>query len=111
MKSRNRKPVVWLHGRVKSPPFSAAARIEAGKLLRRLQRGLSLDLPHSRPMPSIGAHCHELRVVDEDASWRIIYRIDADAILVAEVFRKTTTTTPVHIIDACKQRFRTYDQL
>ena len=33
------KPLVWLHGEVKSPPFSGAARLEAGLLLRRLQRG------------------------------------------------------------------------
>jgi len=33
------KPLVWLHGDVKSPPFSDAARREAGFLLRMLQRG------------------------------------------------------------------------
>ena len=32
------KPLVWLRGEVKTPPFSAAARVEAGTLLRRLQR-------------------------------------------------------------------------
>src|SRR5690349_17250483 len=68
------KPIVWLGGKVKTPPFSLEARIEAGVLLRRLQRGELLGLPHSRPMPSIGQHCHELRVVDEDRSWRIVYR-------------------------------------
>ena len=45
----------WLHGEVKTPPFSRAARLEAGFLLRRLQQGESIALPHSRPMPSIGA--------------------------------------------------------
>ncbi len=29
------KPSVWLRGEVKTPPFSAAARLEAGTLLRR----------------------------------------------------------------------------
>jgi hypothetical protein len=33
------KPLVGLHGEVKTPPFSPAARLEAGMLLRRLQRG------------------------------------------------------------------------
>ena len=28
------KPLVWLHGEVRSPPFSVGARIEAGLLLR-----------------------------------------------------------------------------
>jgi hypothetical protein len=45
------KPLVWLHGEVKSPPFSATARIEAGYLFRLLQRGETLALPHSRPKP------------------------------------------------------------
>ncbi|WP_448268256.1 hypothetical protein [Nostoc sp. DSM 114159] len=53
------KPLVWLHGEVKTPPFSQEARIEAGVLLRQLQEDESLGLPHSRPMPSIGIHCHE----------------------------------------------------
>jgi len=105
------KPLVWLRGEVKSPPFSAAARQEAGELLRELQNGEKLSMPHSRPMPSIGPGCHELRVVDEDKTWRIIYRIDRDAILVADVFPKTTQATPVHVIVACKRRLRMYDEL
>jgi hypothetical protein len=43
------KPLVWLRGEIKTPPFSAAARVEAGVLLRRLQRGEKLALPRSRP--------------------------------------------------------------
>ena len=43
--------MVWLRGAVKTPPFSAAARLEAGVLLRRLQRGDLLGMPHGRPMP------------------------------------------------------------
>ena len=57
-----RKPLVWLEGEIKTPPFSAAGRVEAGTLLRQLQEGKSLGLPHSRPMPSIGPRCHELRI-------------------------------------------------
>jgi len=52
--SNPRKPLAWLHGDIKTPPFSAAARIEAGVLLRRLQEGANLSLPYARPMPSIG---------------------------------------------------------
>jgi len=103
------KPLLWLHGEVKTPPFSSSARIEAGLLLRRLPRGESLSLPHSRPMPRIGAHCHELRVVDEHVSWRIIYRVDADAIVVVDVCEKMTTQTPQHVIDTCRRRLRAYD--
>jgi phage-related protein len=102
---------MWLHGEVRTPPPSAAARIEAGVLLRRLQRGVSLGLPQSRPLPSIGRRCHELRIPDEDATWRIVYRIDTDAIVVAEVFAKKTQATPKPVIDACKRRLRAYDAI
>jgi len=50
----NDKPLVWLRGGIKTPPFSQNARLEAGFLLRKLQRGEKLSMPHSRPMPSIG---------------------------------------------------------
>ena len=103
------KPLVWLHGEVRTPPLSAAARLETGVLLRRLQRGDSLGLPHSRPMPSIGSHCHELRIVDEKITWRVVYRIDVDAIVIADVFSKKTQATPKSVIDACARRLREYD--
>jgi phage-related protein len=103
------KPLAWLHGEVKTPPVSQEARIEAGVLLRRLQQGEILGLPHSRPMPSIGVHCHELRIRDADKNWRIIYRIDEDAILILEVFQKTTQKTPTKVIDNCKKRLKKYD--
>lgn len=103
------KPLVWLHGEVKSPPFSAEARLETGYLLRSLQRGQVLSLPHSRPMPSIGARCHELRINDQSATWRIIYRIDADAIVIAHVFSKKTQKTPKSVIDVCQARLKEYD--
>jgi phage-related protein len=104
------KPLVWLHGEVKTPPFSQNARIEAGFLLRQLQAGENLGLPHSRPMPSIGMHCHELRIRDEDTTWRVIYRIDDDAIVIVEVFNKTTRTTPKSVIEVCQKRLTRYDQ-
>jgi phage-related protein len=104
------KPIVWLYGEVKTPPFSANARVEAGFLLRQLQEGENLGLPHSRPMPSIGAHCHELRIHDEDTTWRIMYRIDDDAIVILEVFNKTTRATPKSVIEICHKRLARYDQ-
>jgi phage-related protein len=97
------KPLVWLKGEVKTPPFSRAARLEAGGLLRRLQRGESLELPHSRPMP-MAAGCHELRVVDSGHYRRIMYHVGPEAILVLEVFSKKTNATPSNVIAACRRR-------
>jgi len=103
------KPLIWLEGEIKTPPFSQAARLEAGYLLRRLQRGETLGMPHSRPMPSIGSRCHELRINDMSATWRIVYRLDADAIVVLEIFSKKSRSTPKAVIDACKRRLKDYD--
>ena len=103
------KLLVWLHGEVKTPPFSLDARVEAGFLLRRLQRGEILSVPHSRPMPTIGAHCHELRIKDVGSSWRIVYRVNRDAIVIAEVFAKRTKRTPNSTIELCKRRLKEYD--
>lgn len=104
------KPLIWLHGEVKTPPWSLEARREAGFLLRRLQLGDLLSLPASRPMPSIGASVHELRIKDAAAEWRIVYRIDADAIVIAEVFQKKTRATPPAVIETCQRRLRRYDE-
>jgi len=103
------KPLVWMRAEVKTPPFSRLARLQAGFLLRALQRGDNLGMPHARPMPSIGRRCHELRIPDEKMTWRIIYRIDDDAIVIAEVFAKKTGRTPQSVIQTCKRRLREYD--
>ena len=104
------KPLVWLHGVVKSPPFSPSARLEAGVLLRRVQQGEKLGMPHSRSMPGIGSRCHELRIPDAQATWRIVYWIDVDVIVILEVFSKKTQATPQHVIQVCRQRLRTYEK-
>ena len=108
--SLNNRPLVWLHGEVKTPPFTLSARIETGVLLRLLQQGDNLGLPQSRPMTVIGVRCHELRVRDEDKNWRIIYRLDLDAIVIVEVFSKTTQSTPKSVIETCQKRLARYDR-
>jgi phage-related protein len=103
------KPLVWLTEALKTPPFSADARIEAGFLLRRLQRGEKLSMPQLRPMPSIGAHCHELRIRDRNIIWRIFLRLDSDAVVISDVLNKKTRATPGQIIALCRSRFKRYD--
>ncbi len=98
------KPLVWLRGEVKTPPLSANARVEAGLLLRRLQRGELLGMPHSRPMPSVASGCHELRIVDGDLNWRIMYYIATDAVVILDVFRKKTEMTLKSVMDDCRRR-------
>lgn len=106
-----RKELAWLGCEVKTPPFSEKARKEAGELLGALQEGFSLSMPRARPMPSIGRRCLELRVRDETVSWRILCRVDSDAVIVAGVFPKKTEQTPKREIDACKRRLALWDSI
>lgn len=100
--------VAW---RNQDAAFSQTARLEAGYLLRLLQQGESLGLPHSRPMPAIGLRCHELRINDEAGTFRVIYRADTDAMAILDVFLKKTPQTPQSVIAACKRRLREYDRI
>ena len=62
-------------------------------------------------MRSIGARCHEIRITDENQIWRIIYRIDSDAIVILEIFTNKTAQTPLRVIEVCKRRLKLYDAI
>lgn len=104
-----RKPLVWLSGEVKTPPFSLEGRLEAGMLLRLLQEGEKLGMPQAELLPDVGARCGAIRVRDAEHSWRIMYRIDSDAILVLDVYSKKTRKIPDEVIDRCRRRIKQYD--
>ena len=104
------KPLVILHGEIRTPPMSNAARRVIGFQLRRLQQGETLGMPVSRPMPAIEANCHELRIRDAERNveWRLVYCVAPDAILVLEVFEKKTQATPEAVKRVCRERLRRY---
>ncbi|MDP6718317.1 MAG: type II toxin-antitoxin system RelE/ParE family toxin [Pirellulaceae bacterium] len=104
-----RKPVVWLHGEIKTPPFTPEGRQEVGMLLRFLQEGERLGMPQAEPLPDVGPRCGALRVRDAEHNWRVMYRIDADAVLVLEVYPKKTRKIPDEVIERCKRRLKQYD--
>jgi len=62
-------------------------------------------------MPTIGRRVHELRIVDQGSTWRIVYRLDQDAIVIAEVFAKRTRETPQRVVEVCRQRLAQYDRI
>jgi phage-related protein len=109
--NRPDKPLIWLGAEIRTPPFSAAARTVAGRLLRRLQRGERIAMPHARPIASIGARCLELRIADGPVDWRVVCRADPDAIVVADVFRKATQKLPRKVVATAKGRLARYDRL
>jgi phage-related protein len=100
------KPLAWLGVAVKTPPMTESERVEIGALLRRLQEGETLPMPYSRPMSSVGANGHELRV----KAWRVLYAVRSDAIVVLEIFLKKSRTTPKAVIARAAERLRQFDE-
>jgi phage-related protein len=105
------KPLVWLHGEIKTPPFSVEARQEAGMLLRLLQNGETVGMPQAEPLPIVGPRCGALRVRDGAHNWRIMHRVDADAILIVDVYPKKTKKIRDEVIKRCKDRLAQYDEV
>ncbi len=103
------KPLVWMHGEIKTPPFTLAGRQEAGMLLRLLQAGERLGMPQAEPLPDVGPRCAALRVRDAGHNWRIMVRVDPDAVLILEVYPKKTRKIPDEVSDRCQQRLKSYD--
>jgi phage-related protein len=46
--------------------------------------------------------------VDEEATWRILYYVADDAVVILEVFSKKTRTTPKRALDSARARLRKY---
>lgn len=104
------KLLIWLRGEIKTPPFTAEGRQEAGMLLRMLQEGERLSMPQAEPLPDVGPRCGVLRVRDAGHNWRIMYRIDSDAILILDVYAKKTPKIPGEVIERCQGRLKRYDE-
>ena len=84
--------------------FPNDARQDAGYQLDRVQHGLQPD--DFKPMPTIGKGVEEIRVRDDNGTFRVIYTARlADAVYVLHAFQKKTQATSKRDIDLAKQRF------
>lgn len=87
--------------------FPEVVRGDLADALARLDAGLTLSMPLSRPMPSIGSGVHELRLRHRSGQYRVIYvLVRRGAIYVLHAFRKTTQATPKGSIELAKQRLK-----
>lgn len=87
--------------------FTEEARKEVGQAIRNLQRGMTLSMPLSRPMPSVGVGVSEIRVRDREGIYRTFYYTKSSkGILVFHAFVKTTQKTPANEIDLARKRLR-----
>ena len=82
-------------------------REDLSDALARLERAHLLSMPLSRPMPSIGAHVHELRFRDRSGIYRVIYFLAGSAqIHLIHAFKKTTQKTSPQDIAVAKERLK-----
>ena len=87
--------------------FPEDVRGDLADALARLDAGLKLSLPLSRPMPSIHSGAHELRFRDRSGIYRVIYYIRRqNDIWLVHAFKKKTQQTPSQSIEVAKQRIR-----
>ena len=76
-------------------------------IIALLAAGESLGMPVSRPMPSVEAGVHELRIKDRSGQYRIFYFTkDKDALLFFHMFKKKTQQTPIREIETGLKRLR-----
>lgn len=84
--------------------FPEDARNDAGYQLDKVQRG---NLPDDfKPMPSIGKGVEEIRIWDDNGTYRVIYTARvADAVYVLHAFQKKTQATAKRDIQLAKVRY------
>ncbi len=84
--------------------FPEDAMDEAGFQLYKVQRG---GRPSDcKPMPTIGKGVEEIRIWDDNGTFRVIYTAKfADAVYVLHAFQKKTEKTSDHDIEVAKKRF------
>ena len=58
-------------------------------------------------MPTVTSSASKTR----SAPGAMVYRTDRDAVVILEVFAKTSQATPKPTIELCKQRLRRYDEV
>ena len=86
---------------------SPTIKREIGEALRDVQKGISLGLPLSRPMPTVASGIHELRVRSATTVVRVFYFVKVvDAIVVFHGFQKKTQKTPTQEIAIGQQRLK-----
>lgn len=87
--------------------FPEAVREDLADVLARLEAGINLAIPLSRPMPSIGSRVHELRFRDRSGVYRVIYFIAVSGVIhLLCAFKKTSQTTEQKHINLAKLRLR-----
>jgi phage-related protein len=99
------KPVRFLGDSLKRlREFPSSAKHDAGRQLDKVQRHKQPD--DFRAMPSIGKSVEEVRVWDDNGTFRVIYTARLpDAVYVLHAFQKKTQATSKGDVEIAKARF------
>ena len=73
----------------------------------KLRRGLTLSMPLSRKMNSLGAQVYELRLKDKTGIYRVIYFVKKkEAIYMVHAFKKKSQKTPERNLNLAVKRIK-----
>ena len=87
--------------------FPEEIRGDLADALARLDAGLLLSMPLSRPMPSIGQGVHELRLKDRSGVYPVVYAlVRRGTVHVLHAFKKTTPDTPARNLQLALKRLK-----
>ena len=87
--------------------FPDNIREDLADALARLDAGLSLSMPLSRPMSIIGTGVHELRLKDRSGNYRVFYVLPGGGgVYVLHAFKKKTQATPKPTIELVRKRLK-----
>ena len=87
--------------------FPEAMRKELGKAILDLQKGHTLGMPLSRPMPTVASGVEELRMRDRTGIYRTFYFTKSlRGILLFHAFVKKTQKTSLHDIELGRKRLK-----
>ncbi len=87
--------------------FYKEVKRELGEALLKLQLGMHLSGPISKPMNSVFPGAHELRFRDSSGIQRVFYYLKSSkGILVFHAFNKKTQKTPLSEIELSRKRLK-----
>ena len=87
--------------------FPDEIRGDLADALARLDAGLMLSLPLSRPMPTIGRGVHELRLRNRSGVYRVVYALGARGVVhVLHAFKKTTQAISGRNLELARTRLK-----
>ena len=87
--------------------FPEEVRREIGKAIFDLQKGRTIGMPLSRPMPTVALGVEELRIRDRAGIYRTLYFTKSSRdILIFHAFVKKTQKTPLQEINLGRNRLK-----